>query len=877
MKARDLIVPLTAGLAVAAGSSALAGVLVGTRWLGYSVASVLLMVLVGALARPALPRWWAAVPVQLLVLLMLLTALFSSHAHLGVVPGPAALGELGDQLSSLGHLFDDGVPPVPATDPLLLLVCLAFGLLAIAVDVAAILGYGAAACGLALLAEYTVSTTLAPDALPSWTLALGGVGFAALLVVEHHRRQILSHPDADEPDDSGAEAGAARAVTVVPADPGAETARPRTRRRFGMPGGLAVTAVSIAAALLVGVMATAVGTMGRFPGHGAQGDKQDVQFGLNPFTSLRGQLTKPEPKELLRVRGLPEATYLRALTLSEFVPSEGWRLPSHRYETALDNTLPTGLPQPLSAPTVGVEVDNVGYRDRWLPMVGLPLGVTGMTPGRWHYDVTSSTAYTSGAVSEPHWVERAMLQLPSAAMLNTVASTTDVDPTYLDTSGIDPRITQLTATITARASTQFGKVVALNKYFLDPANGFRYSLKTAPGSSSDALVDFLLRGRTGYCEQFASSMAVMLRTIGVPSRVAVGFTPGKEVDGARSIGTGDAHAWVEAFFTGAGWLTFDPTPLGDGRGITPSYLTQVPGFPSPATPPSAQSPPTGGQDDQGGDAAPVPAPGQAGGTPQPSQAAPGQGQQGAQPQDRGSQPDGSGGAGGGTGDNADGESGGGGKSPDKKDDQSGKDDSGKGSGLAAIWHAVLIGLLIAAIIIAVVSAPSTARRLVRRKRLTIAAQGGVEGAAAAWRELLAEFRDRGGQPPGNHTVRTVARRMVLSHRLDQLSTSAVRAVVGAVERGWYAPGSGSGKPTTEPTASGPQLVSALRQVRTGLDAAAPMSILDRLWPPSVRPRVAGHGSPGPGTSARGAPSDDDLGHDEPASPVDRYLASGSHR
>lgn len=853
MNARDLTVPLTAGLAVAAGSSALAGVLQGYRWLGYSVTVVLLVVLTGALARPALRRWWAVVPVQLLMSLLLLTALFSSHAHLGVLPGPAALGDLSDQLASLGHLFDDGVPPVPVTEPLLLLVCLAFGLLAIVVDLLASLGFAATACGLALLCEFTVSTTLAPESLPSWTLALGAAGFAALLVVEHHRRQASSHPDGED---------AGRSVTVETPDHDPGQPPGRTRRRFGLPGGMAVTAISIAVALLVGVMATAVGTMGRFPGHGAQGDKQDVQFGLNPFTSLRGQLTKPEAKELLRVRGLPEATYLRSLTLSDYVPSQGWQLSDHRYETALDNTLPTGLPQPLSAPTVGVEVDNVGYHDRWLPMAGLPLGVTGVTPGRWHYDVTTSTAYTSGAVSEPRWVERAMLQIPSASMLNTVASTTDVDPSYLDTSGIDPRITQLTSTITRGASTQFGKVVALNKYFLEPANGFRYSLKTLPGSSGDALVDFLLRGRTGYCEQFASSMAVMLRTIGVPSRVAVGFTPGKDDNGVRSIGTADAHAWVEAFFSGAGWLTFDPTPLGDGRGIVPSYLAQVPGFPAPAPPPPPQSPPAGAPEDESGGVAPLPTPEQSGGAPQPSQATPGQSQNGASPQDQDSQPDGDSGPGGNGGDQ-----GGAGASPDERDDKSGEDDSDGSPSLSGLWQAVLIGLLIAAVVIAVVAAPSTTRRVVRHKRLSAAAQGGVYGAAAAWRELLAESLDRGGQPPGNYTVRTAARRMVTSHRLDQLSTSAVRAVVGAVERGWYAP---------EPeNATGTQLVSALRQIRIGLDAAAPMSLLDRLWPPSVRPRL--HRTR---PVARGTAADDDLDQEDPSaesSPVDGYLAMSSRR
>lgn len=856
MNVRDQVVPLTAGLAVAAGSSALAGVVQGTRWLGYTVVTVALIVLAGVLVRQGSRRWWASVSVQLLVLLVLLTAVFSRHAVLGVLPGPTALGDMADDLGSLGHLFDAGVPPVPVTDPLLMLVCLAFGLLAIAVDALAAAGYGAAACGLALLCAYTVSTTLAPDALPAWTLAAGGIGFAALLVVEHNRRRATSHPDAEQ---SGT--GPSEQSGTEPAATGPDGGGGTPRRGFGVPAGIVVTAAALGMALLVGVMATAVGSMGRFPGHGAQGEQEDVQFGLNPFTSLRGQLSRPKPTELLRVRGLPDATYLRALTLSDYVPSKGWQLPAHRYDATLDSTLPTGLPAPLSDPTVNIEIDNVGYRDRWLPMAGLPLGVTGVIPGRWHYDVTSATAYTSGPVSEPRWVERAMVQTPSASKLNTVASTTDVDPSYLDTAGIDPRITRLTATLTSGANSQFAKVVAVNKFFLDPANGFRYSLKTAPGNSDDALVDFLLRGKVGYCEQFASSMAVMLRTVGIPSRVAVGFTPGLDQGDVRSIGTQDAHAWVEAFFVGQGWLTFDPTPLSGGRAVTPSYMSEVPGFPGSTPSPVLANPQPHGQNGQDEAPAPQPTPDQAGGAPLPSDSSSGQGQgqNGANPQDGGSQSGGS--------QDAGSQPGGGGSSGDagkNPDDQAGKNGgSGTDGGLSGLWRAVLTGLLIAVLVIAVAAAPSTVRRLIRRKRLTAAERGGVGGAAAAWRELLAESQDRGGAPPGNRTVRSAARLMVTLHRLDPASSSAVRAVVSAVERGWYAQG--------PDTTTGAQLVAALRQIRTGLDQASPLSLVDRLWPRSIRPRLRRpSGTPG-------AALPDQVDPPTTPGPVDRYAETLSRR
>ena len=70
-------------------------------------------------------------------------------------------------------------------------------------------------------------------------------------------------------------------------------------------------------------------------------------------------------------------------------------------------------------------------------------------------------------------------------------------------------------------------------------------------------------------------MAVMLRAVGVPARVAVGFTGGTADGDHRSISTSDAHAWVEAWFPGHGWLIFDPTPLTDGRTIVPPYVAEA--------------------------------------------------------------------------------------------------------------------------------------------------------------------------------------------------------------------------------------------------------------------------------------------------------------
>jgi hypothetical protein len=91
---------------------------------------------------------------------------------------------------------------------------------------------------------------------------------------------------------------------------------------------------------------------------------------------------------------------------------------------------------------------------------------------------------------------------------------------------------------------------------------FTYTLNTPRFPTGDPLANFLFVRKSGYCEYFASAMAVMLRTLGIPSRVATGFQSGyfNDVSGMYVIRASDAHAWVEAWIEGQGWRTFDPTP-----------------------------------------------------------------------------------------------------------------------------------------------------------------------------------------------------------------------------------------------------------------------------------------------------------------------------
>jgi transglutaminase-like putative cysteine protease len=126
---------------------------------------------------------------------------------------------------------------------------------------------------------------------------------------------------------------------------------------------------------------------------------------------------------------------------------------------------------------------------------------------------------------------------------------------------------RLATAVAGNAPTPYAAAAALETWFRS-GGGFTYT-NHPERFASPPLVGFVSRSRAGYCQQFAGAMALMLRYLGVPARVAVGFSSGAydAKHGVWSVTDHDAHAWVEAWFTGYGWLPFDPTPAArPGRG-----------------------------------------------------------------------------------------------------------------------------------------------------------------------------------------------------------------------------------------------------------------------------------------------------------------------
>jgi transglutaminase-like putative cysteine protease len=136
--------------------------------------------------------------------------------------------------------------------------------------------------------------------------------------------------------------------------------------------------------------------------------------------------------------------------------------------------------------------------------------------------------------------------------------------TYLQLPALDPRIKQLALQITANSPTEYDKAAAIELYL---KTHYQYSLNLTGKQTIDPLAYFLFTRRSGHCEYFAAAMTIMLRDVGVPARYVGGFLPGEynDVGGDWIVRASDAHTWVEVFFPGYGWITFDPTPPGDGH------------------------------------------------------------------------------------------------------------------------------------------------------------------------------------------------------------------------------------------------------------------------------------------------------------------------
>ena len=151
--------------------------------------------------------------------------------------------------------------------------------------------------------------------------------------------------------------------------------------------------------------------------------------------------------------------------------------------------------------------------------------------------------------------------LPSARELQRASADypDDVRLVYLRLPDLDPRIADLARQVASTATNNYDRATAIQNYL---RNNFRYTLDPSAIEPNNPIVSFLFKSKSGYCEYFAASMAVMLRTLNIPSRLVNGFQTGSynRIGKDFVVRARDAHSWVEVYFPRYGWITFDPTP-----------------------------------------------------------------------------------------------------------------------------------------------------------------------------------------------------------------------------------------------------------------------------------------------------------------------------
>ena len=296
---------------------------------------------------------------------------------------------------------------------------------------------------------------------------------------------------------------------------------------------------------------------------------------VSPLVQVRSRLVELSGRELFTVAvRQDERQYWRLTSLDEF-DGNGWRARSN-YEDVSGPLAPTA-DVAAAGPAVVQTVALSGLGNSYLPAAFEPRRVIDDGGVAMEYEAVSGSLIKArrAALGGPDRFAYTVESVPPAIG----------DPDRLrrvDTSLLDPDfVTFNTALpggsrsvvlaeaqrVTAGARSDYHRALLLQDYFrLD--GGFRYDLNVHSGHGIDSLEEFLFDVRAGYCQQFASAYAAMGRSVGLPTRVAVGFTWG-EWDAARGehgsyVVRGEhAHAWPEVYFAGTGWVRFEPTP---GRG-----------------------------------------------------------------------------------------------------------------------------------------------------------------------------------------------------------------------------------------------------------------------------------------------------------------------
>jgi transglutaminase-like putative cysteine protease len=776
-----------AAFAVILASVSLYPVFTGVVWFWAGCGAVIVVALAGTVSR--LRRLPVAVVLLIGVVALLLYLNFAfanSRSLLHLLPTPGSL-------ATLWHVAGQGfteaskyAPPVPELRGMLLLSTAGIGIAALLTDLIAVRLGSAALAGLPLLLLFTEPFTLSLSrGFLGTTVAfcVSVAGYLALLSSEGKDRiREWEHPNPsanDEPDTRTLAAAGRRvgfaSVVVALCLP------------LFMPG--------LHSTRLFGGGQPGIGGSDGGGGGGGSGTGNGVGF-PDPNIQLSQQLTSTSPSNVL-IYTTSDTTpdYLQIYTFDQLT-DKGWQ-PFSEPESLVPVSprlpAPPGLTSTSSATRESTTItlaSNVGQD--FLSALPAPYPATTVTAGgNLLADRSTLMLFDSNvSLAGLKYTVTSLAEAPPQQALDAAPSPpADIAAHYLSVPSSYDSLRSLAQSVAraAGAKNQFADAVALQDWLGGTGSGFSYTLKAPAVVDAAGLTNFLKVTKKGYCQQFSFAMAVLARLLGIPSRVAFGYTPGTPVSGDTwLVTTHDAHAWPELYFQGYGWLRFEPTPTGangQGNASAPGY-SQAP-----------VNPLTSGQSQPALSGGPGAVPTGSAGIPQNLR-------------------------------NLFAQHGGGGGAP-----------------VIAKAHTVspwaIFGLVVAGLIVVAAIAPWCARRVIRRRRWRRLASSRVRAASAAdrvlardvawahaaWEELRDDLTDYGASALPSESPRAVAARAGTGLSLANPARAALGRIVMAEERARYAPAPVDG--------SGLRADSAA--VRRAIDAAVPRGDRwrARLLPASV--------------------------------------------
>jgi transglutaminase-like putative cysteine protease len=298
---------------------------------------------------------------------------------------------------------------------------------------------------------------------------------------------------------------------------------------------------------------------------------------LSLTTDLTGLQTRDATVVLFRAT-TPVPTYWQVTSLTTFADNR-W-IPDQATQAILDGSPPTASSVPSSGQQLfTAQVTLAAYSGRLLPVPPSTVTATGETA-----PVVTTSGVTATAAPAPGKTYAASAVVPKAVADGPTGTGTPAVDTAL--GSIPDSVRSLAVSVTGSQSTPLGRAEALTDFFR--SGRFHYTVSpSVPPAGRDPLVSFLTTTRTGSCEQFAGAFAVLARAAGLATRVAIGFTPGRPVNGVTTVRGIDAHAWPQVVIGGR-WVSFEPTPqLPSGELSPPGVLGPAAlGTANPTGPPS---------------------------------------------------------------------------------------------------------------------------------------------------------------------------------------------------------------------------------------------------------------------------------------------------